>query len=432
MAETPRPIPTPAALRPPRPSGTPTTGSPAAATTGALLTPSPSMAFGRVTEDGTVYLLAPEGEIQVGQWTVSTPQEGLAFFARKYDDLVVELDLAATRLADGRSTAEQAQAVIAKVREGLAARSFVGDIAALEASCIDLESKIAAARQKQQAAKAEQRAATLAKRDALVGEAESLRDSTAWKATTERFAALVEEWKALPRADRGAEQDLWKRLSAARTHFDKQRRAHYAVLESSRKTALGAKRDLIAKAEALTTSTDWQGTPRKLRDLMGEWKAAPRGSRTDEDRLWKRFKAAQDAFFAAKTAHEIALEEELTPNVPVKEALVVEAEALLPVTDTKVAKRSLRSIQDRWEKVGEIPRKERDRLEGRLKKVEDAVRASEADAWKASTGTVATDAFTQALERLQEKRDAAHARGDDKAVAKFDSQIASTRALMGS
>lgn len=428
MAETPRPIPTPAALRAPRPAAMPAqTPVPAPVSASAS-----TLAFGRVTEDGTVFLLAPEGEIQVGQWTVSAPDDGLAFFARKYDDLVVELDLATKRLDDGRSSAEQAQTVLAKVREGLAARSFVGDVTALSARCDVLSERIQAARVKQQAAKAEQRTAALAKREALVAEGEALRDSTAWKASTERFAALVEEWKTLPRADRGAEQDLWKRLSAARTHFDKQRRVHYSEVEATRKTALGAKRDLIARAEAMAASTDWQGTPRKLRDLMGEWKAAPRGSRQDEDRLWRRFKAAQDAFFAAKTASEIALEAELTPNIPIKEALVVEAEALLPVTDIKASKRALRAIQDRWEKVGDIPRADRDRLEGRLRKVEEAVRAGEAEAWKASTGTVGNDAFTAALQRLEEKRDAANARGDSAAAAQFDAQIASTKALLGS
>lgn len=425
MADTPRPVPTPAALRPTRV---------APAVTAPAVSEAPSaaaLAFGRVTDDGTVYLLAPEGEVRVGQWTVGSPQEGLAFFARKYDDLVVELDLATARLADGRSSAEQAQAVLARVREGLAARSFVGDVQALSASCDALASRIETARAAQQAAKAAQRAEALSRREALVAEAEGLRESTAWKQTTERYAAIVEEWKQLPRADRGAEQELWKRLSGARTHFDKQRRAHYATLEASRKTALGAKRALIERAEALSTSTDWQGTPRALRGLMDEWKAAPRGSRTDEDKLWKRFKAAQDAFFAAKTAHESALEESLAPNVPAKEALVVEAEALLPVTDAKAAKRALRSIQDRWEKAGDIPRKDRDRLEARLRKVEDAMRAAESEAWKASSGTLANDAFTTALARLQEKRDAAAARGDDATAAQLDAQIASTRALMG-
>ena len=127
--------------------------------------------------------------------------------------------------------------------------------------------------------------------------------------TPERYAAIVEEWKALPRADRTQEQELWARLSAARTAFDKARRTHFTALEAQRKLSLGAKRDLIAQAEALAASTNWAATARRLRDLMADWKAAPRGSKSDEDRLWKRFKAAQDAFYAARTAAEDAEQE---------------------------------------------------------------------------------------------------------------------------
>ena len=134
-----------------------------------------------------------------------------------------------------------------------------------------------AAKQAARARKAEQREAALVVRRALADEAESLRDSTSWKATTERYAAIVEEWKALPRGDRGAEQELWQRISAARTAFDKRRRAHFSELDGQRKDALTRKRELIAQAEALSTSTDWQRTSKQLRDLMADWKNAPRG-----------------------------------------------------------------------------------------------------------------------------------------------------------
>ena len=407
-------VPTPAALRPPAP-----------------VAASDPTRFGRVEPDGTVILLAPEGEVTVGQWAAGDPADGLAFFGRKYDDLVVEIDLIATRLADHRATAEQADAVLTKVREGLAARSFVGDVAALEARCERLEAAVSAGREEARARKAEQREAAMISRRALADEAESLRESTSWKSSTERYAAIVEEWKALPRGDRGAEQELWQRISAARTAFDKRRRQHFSELDGQRKDALSRKRELIAKAEALSTSTDWVKTSKQLRDLMGDWKAAPRASRTDEDKLWKRFKAAQDAFYAARTAAEDAEQETLRVNVPAKEALVAEAEALLPVTDLKAAKTALRSIQDRWDRAGDLPRGDRERLEGRLRKVEDAVRASESAAWKSSSGGVATDAFAQALSRLEEKRDAALARGDAAGAAALDQQIASTKALIG-
>lgn len=422
-------VPTPAALRPPTPASVRPAGGPAPAAVPTA--PSPSLAHGRVDPDGTVYLRAPEGEIVVGQWVAGDPAEGLAFFARKYDDLVVEVDLISTRLGDGRASADQADAVVARVREALAARSFVGDVLALEAMCDALAAAAGIAREQAKARRAEERAAALAARETLATEAESLAQSSAWKATTERYAAIVEEWKALPRGDRASEQELWKRISAARTTFDKRRRSHFSEMDAQRKDIIARKRAIIERAEGLAASTDWQRTSKSLRDLLDEWKGLARASRSDEEKLWKRFKAAQDAFYAARTAAQVASEEELRVNVPAKEALLVEAEALLPVTDLSAAKRALRGIQDRWDKAGDVPRSDRARLEGRLKKVEDAIRSQQDAAWSRSAGTVATDAFAQALERLQAKRDAAQARGDAAAASELDAQIASTKALMG-
>lgn len=409
-------VPTPAAMRRPAASA-----------------PSP---FGRVTDDGSIYLLAPEGEVLVGQYTVGTPSEGLAFFMRKYEDIHVEISLLAARLREGKAHAEQASGVITRLREQIAARGFVGDVAALERECEELTSLVDFARAKASEAKAEQRAASLAARTALVAEAESLRSSTAWKSTTERFTAIVAEWSALPRGDRGSEQELWKRLSAARTEFDKRRRAHFAELDLTRKVALTRKRELISQAEALSASTDWAGTQRKLRDLMDAWKAAPRGSRQDEDKLWKRFKAAQDAFFAAKGEADSAAEDSLRVNVPAKEELVASAESLLPIKDVSSAKRGLRDLQDRWEKLGDLPRADRDRLERRLKKVEDAIRAAEADAWKRSNPEArvraesTANAFTGALDKQRDQLAKAQAKGDAAAVARIEAQIASTQALL--
>lgn len=421
-------VPTPAALKRPTPASV---ARPAASASPVPSSAGDPSAFGRVDPDGTVYLRAPEGEVVVGQWAAGAPSEGLAFFARKYADLVVEVDLIAARIADGRASAEQADAVVTRVRAALAARSFVGDIAALEARVDALAVASSAARELARERRAAERAAALDTRAALVAEAESLATSTAWKSTAERYAAIVEEWKAIPRADRATEQDLWKRISAARTAFDKRRRAHFTEVDAQRKDVIAGKRALIARAETLAQSTDWQKTGKQLRDLLDEWKALPRASRSDEEKLWKRFKAAQDAFYAARTAAAEASEEELRINIPVKEALADEAEALLPVTDLAAAKRSLRSIQERWDKAGDVPKSDRGRLESRLKKVEDVIRSQQEAAWSTSSGTVATDAFAQALERLQAKRDAAAARGDASATAELDAQIASTKALMG-
>lgn len=395
-----------------------------------------AMRHGRVAEDGTVYLLAPEGEVIVGQWAAGPPADGLAFFARKFLDLKIEVDLMVQRLIDGKAAPEQAQAALDRVRQALTSRSFVGDLATLENRCTQLADGIGQARAQRQAARQAERQAALAARESLVQQAESLADSNAWKATTERFKALVEEWKSLPHAERSVEQQLWRRISAARTAFEKRRRAHFADLESVRKEALAAKRALIARAETLAASTDWAGTARKFRDLLNEWKSAPRGSKVDEDRLWKRFRAAQDQFFAARTAAESQAEEQLRPNVGPKEELVVQAESLVPISDPRAAKKALRGIQERWERIGDLPRADKDRLEGRLKRVEEAVRKSEAESWKRANpealarAEATAQGFADRLAKLQAERDAAQTTQRSAEVEALDAAIAQTTLLM--
>src|ERR1700722_4846850 len=107
--------------------------------------------------------------------------------------------------------------------------------------------------------------------------------------------------RAPPRGDRNGEAALWKRLSAARNAFAKRRKAYFATLEEEREGIKTRKEDLVRQAEELSSSTDWAGTATAYRELMRSWKQAGRADRATEDELWNRFKAAQDAFFAARS-----------------------------------------------------------------------------------------------------------------------------------
>ena len=77
-------------------------------------------------------------------------------------------------------------------------------------------------------------------------------------------------------------------------------------------SAKQVKENLVTEAERLQSSTDWGATAGVFRDLMTQWKAAGRASRADDDALWARFRAAQDAFFDAKDAVVAAEEDGLT------------------------------------------------------------------------------------------------------------------------
>jgi hypothetical protein len=420
---------TPAA---PAPAAAPVAPEPAAEPSA----PSDSERFGRVDTDGTVHVtLADGGEAPVGQWAAGTPAEGLAFFARKYDDLSVEVDLATRRLGEGKSSPDQAATVVKRARESLSSPSMVGDLASLTARVDALEALVAERKAVVAAERAAARAEALAAREAIVAEAEALAESTQWKATGERFKELLEQWKAAPRADRAGEQSLWKRFSHARSQFDKHRRQYFARLDHERAEAKQVKEALVAEAEALRGSTDWGATAGAYRDLMTRWKAAGRAGKGDEDALWARFREAQDAFFGARNAAFGERDAGFAENLAAKEALLAEAEAI-DVTDLKAAKSALRGIQERWEKVGHVPRGDKERIEGRLRKIEDAVRRGEQEQWrrtnpeaKARASATVTQ-FQGSLDKLRADLEKATAAGDTRKVADLEGRIATTESLL--
>jgi hypothetical protein len=109
-----------------------------------------------------------------------------------------------------------------------------------------------------------------------------------------------------------------------------------------------------------------------------------RARRDVEDQLWNRFRAAQDTFFTARNEIFSARDADLKANLEIKQALLVQAEALLPVTDPRAARNALRALHERWEAAGQVPRSDKDAVEGRLRKVDDAVRNAEESQWKRS------------------------------------------------
>ena len=399
-------------------------------------TVSDSVRFGRIADDGTVYLKhSDESETVVGQWAAGTPEEGLAFFARKYDDLAAEIDLAIQRLSEGKASPESPAAAIARAEEALTTPAMVGDVDALRAKLDRLNELIEERRKVIAEERAAARAAALAAREAIVNESETLAESTQWKSTGDRFKALLDDWKVAPRADRASEQALWKRFSHARSQFDKARRQHFAKLDAERDQAKSVKNDLVAQAQELASSTDWGPTAGTYRSLMDQWKAAPRASKSEEDALWAAFKGAQDQFFAARSEALNQRDAGLNENLVAKQALLAEAEAIDP-SDLKAAKKTLRSIQERWEKIGHVPRNDKDKIEGRLRKVEESLRTGEQEQWRKSNpeararaeATVAQ--FQSSLDKLEKDLAKAQTAGDARKVAECEQRIVTTKALL--
>jgi hypothetical protein len=387
-------------------------------------------AWGRVAADGTVFVRTADGERAVGSFQAGSAEDALAYYERKYAALELEVDLLERRVRLPEVSADEAAATLKRLREALVEPAAVGDLDRLRGRLDGVAVLVDERREQAKAAREEQRTHAREERERIVTEAESLATSTQWKSTGDRLRALLEEWKAAPHVDRPTEQALWKRFGAARNSFDRRRRQHFAQLGAQRGESKVVKQQLVAQAEELSTSTDWGPTAAAMRGLMDQWRAAGALARSDEEALWRRFRAAQDVFYAARSAAYSERDAGLSANLAAKEALVTEAEGLVPVTDPASAKTALRGIQERWEAAGQVPRADRDRVEGRLRKVEEAVRRADETRWQRTNpegrarAQSAVDQLEQAIAKLQADRAKAADRGDDKAVAGADEAIA--------
>src|SRR5690625_1290195 len=379
-----------------------------------------SSEWGRVDASGEVFVRTPDGERSIGSWKVSEPAEALAFFQRKYDDIVVQVDLLEQRLQSGAATPDDTATGAAKVREMIADAHAIGDLGALSTRLDTIDEHIAQRRAERKAERAKVIEQARERKDGIASEAEKIAEGSDWRAGADRFRALLDEWKALPRVDRATDDALWRRFSTARTHYTRRRKAHFAQRAEQRDQAQVIKERLIKEAESLSNSTDWGPTSRRYRELMADWKAAGPAPRSVEESFWKRFRAAQDVFFAARSENQSQRADEQRAKHQAKEELLTEAEALLPATDWKAARQSVRAIQERWEQVGYVPRDSMRSIEGRLRRVEEAIRGAEQHDWQRSNpeararAQATIDQLRTLIADLESKVEKARASGDER------------------
>lgn len=396
----------------------------------------PTEPWGRVADDGTVFVRTADGERPVGQMPDATPEEALAFFTKRYDDLAFEVELLEQRVRSGALAPDEATGSVAQVQETLAEAQAVGDLADLASRLDALSTTIENQRAKRKAERARKLQRAKNDKERIAAEAETIAEGTDWRNGANRMRELLEEWKALPRLEKAVDDALWRRFSTARTTYTRHRKSHFGELNEKREAARAVKEKLVVEAEALAGSTEWGPTAGRYRDLMRQWKQAGPAPRAVDDQLWKRFRAAQDGFFGARDSANAELDKEFAGNAEKKEALLLEAEKLVPVRDLKAAKEAFRDLAERWDEAGKVPRDRMKPLEGRMRAVEQAIRAVEDDQWRSSNPEArarAADTVAQleaSLAELQTKHDKALAAGNEKKAAEHASAIEARRSWL--
>ncbi|TIC82489.1 DUF349 domain-containing protein [Nocardioides sp. GY 10113] len=392
--------------------------------------------WGRVETDGTVYVKTTDGERAVGQVPDATPEEALAFFTRRFESLAVEVDLLHRRVNSGVLSPEEAATAVKTVRAQVTDANAVGDLAGLSAKLDELGPVIATQRDARRAEKARRSSEAKEAKEALASEAERIAGGRDWKHGANRLRELLEQWKQLPRLDRSTDDELWKRFSSARSAYTKARKAHFAEQDERREGARVVKERLVAEAESIAGSTEWGPTAGRYRDLMRQWKAAGPAPKAIDDQLWARFRAAQDQFFGARDEANAALDAEFAENAVVKEQILVEAEALLPVTDLDAAKAAFRDLADRWDEAGKVPRDRIKELEGRMRTVEQAIRKVEDEQWRRTDPEKSARAddmvakLEAAIAEAEVQLEKARASGNEKKIRELEDNLEGRRSFL--
>lgn len=214
--------------------------------------------------------------------------------------------------------------------------------------------------------------------EALVQQSQASRRD--WNKAGDRLLEIQKTWKTIGFAPRKDNNRIYERFRAACDRFFEAKRAFYAGVKEEMDRNLKAKTELCEAAEALMESEDWKAATDELIALQARWKETGAVSRRHSDRIWKRFRAACDRFFARKSEHFAAVDGEYEENLRRKLALLDEMEA----ADAAAGGFELiRDFQRRWSEIGFVPIRRKEAVQKRYKAAADALfealRGSERD-----------------------------------------------------
>lgn len=401
----------------------------------------PQHPHGRVEADGTVYVTDRGEERQVGQYPDGSPEEALAYFVRKFDDLAGQVALLEQRVRSGANPGDVAKAVD-HLREQLDGANAVGDLEALRTRLGALGGAVEELTAEQQEEQKAALADAIAHRESIVVEAEKLAaqhpGQIQWKQTSAKVEALFAQWqqhqKEGPRLPKGEANALWKRFRTARTHLDTERRKFFAELDAQHRTARDAKQRIIERAEALAPKGA-DGVP-EYRRLLDEWKQVGRAGRKHDDALWAKFKAAGDVLFQAKNEIDARDNEEYQANLEAKLALLDEAQPILEQHDRVAARQQLTGIQHRWDEIGRVPRDRFKEVEERLRRIEQHVRKLDDEHWANSNPerqarqSGMSSQLHDAIAKLEDELAAAQAGGDARRIKEAQEALDARKAWL--
>ena len=193
--------------------------------------------------------------------------------------------------------------------------------------------------------------------------AKEVTSSTQWNALSKEIEEIQAKWRTIGFATRKDNQKIYERFRAACDQFFERKRASFTEFKDSMNENLAKKMAIIEEAESLKDSTDWKATSERLIELQKQWKEIGAVPRKKSEQIWKRFRAACDAFFTARDNRPGP--GNLSANLNAKKALIAEIQAYVP--DAEKDEQARKDFAERWNAIGFVPFKEKDAVQAAYK-----------------------------------------------------------------
>jgi hypothetical protein len=183
-----------------------------------------------------------------------------------------------------------------------------------------------------------------------------------WNNATEQLVNLQAEWKTVGRTTEKDNEKIWTEFRGICDSFFEKKKEFFSALNEKFAEARKFKSDLIARAEAMQNSTDWQKTSAALIKLQDEWKKYPGNGDKDEPKLYQRFRTACNIFFDAKKEHFKNIDASFEDNLKVKEEIITRINEYQPEDDQNANREQLKAFTNEWNAAGLVPMKDKKRI----------------------------------------------------------------------
>ena len=162
-------------------------------------------------------------------------------------------------------------------------------------------------------------------------------------------------------------EEIWARFKAASTVINKKHQQHFESIRSKEEENLAKKTELCEKVEAIAQEEnkgagDWEKHTKQIIDIQAQWKTIGFAPQKMNVKIFERFRAACDDFFAKKAEYFKTLKAKFAENAAKKQKLVEQAQALQDSTDWKSTSDKLIALQKEWKTIGMVPKKLGDQL----------------------------------------------------------------------